>query len=176
MGKAQREREKTLSERLTAMKACSEAVEWVGNRNLTEAWRECERADWMLWLCNCMAGEHGWPKHEEIVLAACDCALTVKHSQAAIEMAQRWAHGKASIADVRHAANIAYAAASDAAHAAYSAAYVAYATANAVYTSAIATTDCAADAARHGAHIKMCHLIRKRLKPGRMVAKECVRG
>ena len=30
--------------------ACVDAREWVGNSTLAEAWRDCERADWMIWL------------------------------------------------------------------------------------------------------------------------------
>ena len=37
----------TILERLGA---CKDAREWVGTRTLAEAWAECERLDWMLWL------------------------------------------------------------------------------------------------------------------------------
>src|SRR3989304_4555450 len=30
--------------------ACAEAIEWTGDRDITTAWRECERGDWMHWL------------------------------------------------------------------------------------------------------------------------------
>jgi len=30
--------------------ACAEALRWVGDRTLQQAWDECERPDWMLWL------------------------------------------------------------------------------------------------------------------------------
>jgi len=211
MGKAQRKR--ALSECLISMRACPEAVEWVGTRNLAAAWHECERADWMLWLCGKMVGKHGWPRHEDIVLAACDCALTAKQwwwrvndcPARAIETAQKWACGKASIDEVRHVVSVTHEAfvtapsnvsPSAADHSAYFAASTAtYNTtgAEAVKTAADAAADAAfivavpADAAscdayaaaadaRRRAHTKMCHLIRKRLTPGRMVAKECVRG
>jgi len=34
--------------RLIEMGACAEAIEWVGNKTLEEAWSECEHCDWML--------------------------------------------------------------------------------------------------------------------------------
>lgn len=30
--------------------ACSEAMEWVADRTIAEAWNACERGDWMLWI------------------------------------------------------------------------------------------------------------------------------
>ena len=35
---------------LDRLGACKEAREWVGGRTLAEAWAECKRPDWMLWL------------------------------------------------------------------------------------------------------------------------------
>ena len=35
---------------LKRLGACAEAREWVGSRTLAEAWAECERPDWLLWL------------------------------------------------------------------------------------------------------------------------------
>ena len=36
---------------LTAMNACRPAVEWAETqRNMRQAWRDCERGDWMIWL------------------------------------------------------------------------------------------------------------------------------
>lgn len=50
---------KQLTKQLTAMGACKDAIEWVGERDLKTAWAECERADWMLWLAGNMAIECG---------------------------------------------------------------------------------------------------------------------
>jgi hypothetical protein len=36
--------------RLKELNACSEAIDWVGSRTFEEAWKECERPDWMFWL------------------------------------------------------------------------------------------------------------------------------
>ena len=30
--------------------ACAEALRWVGDRTLQQAWDECDRPDWMMWL------------------------------------------------------------------------------------------------------------------------------
>ena len=35
---------------LIRLGACEEAREWVGARTLEQAWAECVRPDWMLWL------------------------------------------------------------------------------------------------------------------------------
>lgn len=40
----------TFREQLIQMEACPEAVEWVGNKTLEEAWAECGRFDWMWWV------------------------------------------------------------------------------------------------------------------------------
>jgi len=116
--------------------ACTEAVEWLAEqKNPTLAWRDCVRGDWMLWLLGKLAGQVGDPRRKKLVLAACGCArLSMKYVRAgedrpriAIETAERWAKGKATIEEVRTAASAASAAysASAAYAAAYSAAYAA---------------------------------------------------
>jgi hypothetical protein len=143
---AVRMQNKTLIRLLTKLKACPEAVRWVGKQDLKTAWAKCERADWMLWLAGKMVGKRGWPIREQLVLAACACAETVlpifekkycqdKRPRKAIETARLWAQGRATLEQVRDAADAAYAARaayiSDAAYAAYAAAsdaaYAAYA-------------------------------------------------
>lgn len=52
--------------------ACSRAVEWLGDRDLRTAWKECERGDWMLWL----AGRAPVDR-KALVKAACECAELV---------------------------------------------------------------------------------------------------
>src|SRR5271154_5536938 len=113
----------SLKSKLKALGACEEAVEWVGDRQLSTAWSECERGDWMLWLCARMIGEEGWPTHQEIVRASCDCAELVlpifekkypedKRVRECIEVTRKWANGEASVEDVgkaRAAAAAAYA-------------------------------------------------------------------
>ncbi len=162
-----------LQEALTKLNACSGAVEWVGDRDLATAWKECNRADWMLWLCGKMTGKKGWPTRQELVLAACDCAETVlpifekkypndKRPRTAIETARKWAEGKASIEEVRAAyadtANAAYAAA----NADDAAAYAANA-ADAAADAAAYADDAAANAVRAKKLKEMAVLVRERL-------------
>jgi len=147
-----------LRDRLVKMGACEDAVAWVGDRDITAAWAECERADWMLWLAGRVVAR------KTVVLAACACARTAlqyvptgeDRPRVAIETAERWARGEATIAEVRSAANAANAYAAYAAtyaanaYAAYAAAYAAnaaaYAAAYATYAAAYAA-NAVADAA-----------------------------
>ena len=106
---------KSFRSQLRALHACSDARTWVGHKSLRCAYRTCERGDWMLWL----AGRVGVDRNV-LVLAACACArLALVHMPAgegrplaAIETAERWARGDASVSleDVRQASYAAYAA------------------------------------------------------------------
>ena len=122
---------------LKSLSACSGAVEWRGKRDLKTTWAECERGDWMLWLCGKMAGKKGWPKRQQVVVAACDCAELVlpifekkypkdQRPRTAIEVARKWASGEATIEQVRVAAATAAYAAAAAAYAADAADAAAY--------------------------------------------------
>jgi len=157
------------------MGACPEAVAWLAEqKNPAQAWRGCERGDWMLWLVGKLAGPVGDPRRKKLVLAACGCArLSLKYVKAgeerpriAIETAERWAKGKATIEEVRAAA---YAAA-DAAYAAYAAyaaadaAYAAYAAAYAADVAAYAA-DAAAYAAERAKALKQCASIVRKFYP-----------
>jgi hypothetical protein len=103
-----------LHELLIALGACREFLTSSAGKSLLQLWQECERADWMLWLCGKMMNNSGWPSRSELVLAACSCAETVlplyenKRSgqsdpRTAIDIARAWAHGKASLEEVRRA-------------------------------------------------------------------------
>ena len=35
---------------LDELNACQEAKQWAAGKTLSQAWQECQRADWMLWL------------------------------------------------------------------------------------------------------------------------------
>ena len=118
---------------LARLAACDAARQWVGKKSLRTAYRQCSKADEILWL----AGRLDISR-PVLVSAACECARLVLHlvpvgearPRMAVEMAERWAHGDASVtADMVRAA--AYA--SHAAHAAYAAAYAAYAADDAAY-------------------------------------------
>ena len=39
-----------MKELLLKLDACPEAIKWVGDKTLQEAWDTCKRGDWMLWL------------------------------------------------------------------------------------------------------------------------------
>jgi len=90
----------TFRERLIEMDACAEAVEWVGEKTMAEAWATCERADWMLWLVGKIDGSYT----PRLRLAACACARTAlkyvtpgdERPRLAIECAERFAMGEAT--------------------------------------------------------------------------------
>ena len=142
--------------------ACRPAMEWLKDRDLERMWEECERGDWLLWF----AAKVGIDR-KVIVRTACACAREALRfvpdgeirPKTAIETAERWCNGEATIEQVRNASSAAaaadaaaYAAACDAAYAAYAAdadaAYAAYAAAAyAAYAAAAAAADAAAYAA-----------------------------
>ena len=128
--------------KLKELRACPEAIEWAKQFNsIQEAWDNCERGDWMLWLLGKQVGSPRSKSRKELVLIACKCArLSLKYVPKsekrplkAIQTAEKWVRGEATLRQVRYAAyaaRAAYAAyAADAAVAAYAAdaAYAAYA-------------------------------------------------
>jgi hypothetical protein len=177
------------SDLLRRLNACSEAREWYEGQDSQQAWLDCARGDWLLWIAARLDVDRTL-----IVLAACDCAeLALRHvpagedrPRAAIDTARSWARGEATIEAVHAAADAAayasaYAAyaAADAAHAAADAAYAAYAAtyaaraARAAYAAAYAASAAyaAADAARAAADadaIDFCALADKAVKLARM--------
>src|ERR1700678_1155317 len=98
--------------KLVALGACSEAVQWAKEyKTFAEAWQACERGDWLLWLTAKMIGKPGWPTHQQIVVAACDCAETAlrfvpkgeDRPRVAIETTRKWARGGATLDEVMEA-------------------------------------------------------------------------
>ena len=96
---------------LNELNACQEAKDWVGTKTQRQAWQECERGDWLLWLAAKQEGRPGWPDRKQIVKAACACAETVLHlfeekypndgrPRKAIEVARAWAEDKATLDEV----------------------------------------------------------------------------
>ena len=64
---------------LVALDACPEAVAWArGYPTLRAAWAACERADWMLWLADRLAGPWGSASHRQLAGAAVACAETAR--------------------------------------------------------------------------------------------------
>lgn len=109
---------------LVSLHACSEASEWARGKDLKTVWETCERGDWLLWLCERMVGQKGWPTQQAVALAACACAETalkyVSHGDVrpkrCIEVVRAWARGETSLDAVRTASTDADDAAGYAAH------------------------------------------------------------
>ena len=98
----------------------ADAREWSAAHDLATAWRDCRDARWML---NAVADV---VPRQSLVLAACACARTVLHlvpagetrPLRAIEVAEAWCRGEATLDEVRAAADAAWVAAWAAADAA----------------------------------------------------------
>jgi hypothetical protein len=111
---------------LSKYDACAEAIEWAESQpDAATAWAACERGDWLLWLA---AKAH--LDRKRLVQAACACARQAldyipdgeDRPRLAIETAEAWARGEATIEELRKAAGAANAAANAAAYA-YAAAW-----------------------------------------------------
>jgi hypothetical protein len=116
----------TLQTKLKELGACNEAIEWAKDYDtLQEAWDNCQRGHWMIWLVTKME----WSNEKDLRLMAVAFARQVQHlmkdqrSINALDVAERYANGEANIDELtaaRAAAREA-AAASDAAWAAWAA-------------------------------------------------------
>ena len=128
---------------LLELKSCAEVVGRYDNRDSEQAWAECHRGHWMLWIAERLGIDR-----KLLVLAACDCVDRVlqfipadeSRPREAVETARAWCAGKATMAEVRAAVAAAYGAviavdtsaaisaasyAADSAYAAISAAHIA---------------------------------------------------
>ncbi len=131
-----------------------EAAAWVKKRPWLEAWETCENALWML-----HAAVRVVVDRRLVVRAACACARTVldripaveERPRRAIEAAEAWTRGEATVVQVQQAAYSAaysasapasdtysYSAAAASASAAADAVYISYASDAATYTAAAA--------------------------------------
>ena len=117
--------------KLKKLSACEDAREWVTTqKNYKEAWQNCERGDWMLWLAKKLKVDD-----RKLTLAKFKCANQVRHlmkdqrSIAALDAAEKYGNGEISRDELNAAA--------------YAAAYAAYA-ADAAYAAAAAAADAAA--------------------------------
>ena len=124
---------------LRAMGACPAALRWLGDRTIERAWRECHRADWMLWLLERIA-----PNDHRCRLAAADFAERVWHHipDEPTKLAAAWAIDAARRGDADEMAAAAYTA---------FAAADAYASADAACAAACAAADAAEAAAVYAA-------------------------
>jgi len=121
---------------LRRLDACDEAIEWYGDRDSEDAWRDCQHGDWMLWIASKIGVDR-----KRIVMASCDCVEPAlqfvpdgeDRPRAAIDTARAWCRGAATDEEVRAAAAAADAAADAADAASATAAASAAAAAAAAY-------------------------------------------
>ncbi len=116
----------TLLTRLDGLRACGDAIDWVRNARVAsdeELWTRCRRGDWLLWFT-----ERVGVDRRLVTLAACDCAREAlgfvpageDRPRLAIEAAEAWARGSATLDEVHVASDAAaYVHAASAAAAAY---------------------------------------------------------
>ncbi len=143
---------------LQRLNACHDAIAWCGDRGSEQAWRECERGDWLLWI----AVRLGIVDRRTVVAAACDCAELgrpywrcedVDVLAACLGTTRAWCRGEATIEQVRVAVDATYTAVLTAADAvALAADAVLAADAAAFAADATYTAVLAADAAYAAAH------------------------
>ena len=126
--------------------ACDDGAVWAEGKSARIAWETCQRADWMLWAL----GRIGYDDKKTLRLYACACVrhtplangrtvwdlLTDERSRTAIDIAERYANGNASVKEL----GAAEAAAGSAAEAAAWATWAAEAAARAATWAAEAAT------------------------------------
>lgn len=147
-------------EKIKSLDACGDAIAWLRKKNyptLQEAWDNCERGDWMLWLLRQTVRPDADKLPFVRVAAAC-ARMSLKHYEdtypdddrprKAIEAVERYAESPSE--DTRKAARAAADAADAAAYATAYAANAAIDAANAAYAAARAAAN-AADAAAEDA-------------------------
>ncbi len=125
-----------------------EAAAWVKKRRWLDAWETCEDARWMLHAAVTVGVDR-----RLVVRAACACARTVldrvpageERPRRAIETAEAWTRGKATVDQVQQAAYAAFYAA-NASYASDAAAYAAFCASDASYAADAAAASDASDA------------------------------
>ena len=128
-------------------------------KDLQQMWSTSDRGDWLLWFCTHMIGQPGWPTHQQVVLASCQCArLALRYIQPserrplkAIETAEAWARGEATLEQVQRAGHAADCT-TGGSDLAYIAAQAAHSAAWAVYAKEDGTCFRVAQAASNTAH------------------------
>lgn len=92
-----------LEKKLARIKACYAACLWGNAHSEAWAWRNCHRADWMLWLLVRMAGRPGWPTWEDLGRLSCTLAESVMSlvpqrdrpfARRCLEVARAWIAGQ----------------------------------------------------------------------------------
>ena len=140
------------TERLKRFALCSEAKEWMkSQKNATEAWNNCERGDWMLWIAKKLNVDD-----RKLTMAKAMCAKQVEYlmkdqrSKDALQACIDYFNGLISREQLNAAAATAYATAASyaaAAATAYAATAASYATAYATAAAATAYATAASYAA-----------------------------
>ena len=97
--------------KLEKLHACREAKEWVKTqKNPEEAWKNCERGDWMLWLAKILN-----VYNKKLTMAKAMCVKQVEHlmkdkrSKDALQACFDYANGKITREDLNKIADAAYA-------------------------------------------------------------------
>lgn len=98
---------------LAALGSCGDEADWIGDRTPKQAWLECPRGDWLLWVIYCLGVDA-----KLCALARCGCARTaLKYVPAgedrpriAIETCEAWCRGEATEEDCQRAALASWAA------------------------------------------------------------------
>ena len=95
-----------LQTKLKELDACDDAIEWAKDYdNLQQAWDNCQRGDWMIWLINKME----WSNDKDLRLMAVAFARQVQHlmndqrSINALDVAQRYANGETTVDELKAA-------------------------------------------------------------------------
>ena len=127
--------------KLEKLRACKDAIEWVkGQKSPEEAWQNCHRGDWMLWIAKRLNVDD-----RLLTLAKATCANQVRHlmtdqrSLDAIDACFRYAKGELTREELNtyaYASYVASAASSSAYAASAYAADAAYAASDAAYAAA----------------------------------------
>ncbi len=89
---------KELMRLLRELRAGPEMMKWIGRRDISAVWRDCQRGDWLLWIAAKMAGACGWQERHEVLCATNDC----------IKLALHHLGGEMLITELRLAARDAY--------------------------------------------------------------------
>lgn len=91
-----------LTDWLQSSGACAEGLQWARGLSPQEAWEQCNRPDWMLWALE----ELGYADQRVPREFACWCVrqvwelLTDPRSRTAVEVAERYARGEATAAEL----------------------------------------------------------------------------
>lgn len=148
----------------------------VQGKSLEQMWKTSDRGDWLLWFSAHMIGKPGWPTHQQVVLASCQCARSAlkyidrgeTRPLKAIETTEAWARGEAILDEVRNAGRAADYPDHDST--AYCAAQAAHAAALAVYATedgaCFRLAQAASDAASRAASAVGYEIFEKQLGAG----------